>query len=371
LVSDEIFVWFTEMFSVACTLMCAVGGFGNVMVIRTFLSMGLKDGVTLSFVFLAVSDFVYLLTMAAHAVALGMFVAEKKTDYKVFFSIEPFGVYIFATNLGIMFYLITVLITTFLAIVRCLCVAMPLKFKKSFTRRTSVATLVAFSLIAVASYLPILVYMKMAVEFDPRVNCTRYVLWISPKRDEVKQAVWVSRDVFVTFVTQIVVIVCVVILTRSLKAASRFRNGSLQNQRPNSTTQNQRPNSTEQNNQRHISTERKQRPNSTTQNPRNNLTSTRHAEASGQVGGQPGKLSSKDTSVIQQVVLISVVYIVCNTPKILIDVTAMFVPEFTLGKSYQNLYLAVICIMEIFQAFNSSISISIYYKYNTKFRKQF
>ncbi|XP_013087165.2 uncharacterized protein LOC106071570 [Biomphalaria glabrata] len=358
-ISDGQFILFIEIFSIVCSSVSLLGSFGNVVVIRTFKYMGLKDGVTLSFIFLAASDLAYLLTIASQAASLGLHGVEKKNQLTVFYSVDPFGIYIFLTNLGIMIYLMTVLVTTFLAIARCLCVAIPLKFKNWFSKKTSVVFFVAFCIVSIVTYIPVLIYMKMIKAYDTRVNATRYVLWISPKREEIKQAVWISRDVFVTFFTQLVVIACVVILTRSLRTASKFRQTSaayslrqrLDRQVTIFTTETQASLKGSGQSQKHLNA----RSDSFT-----SVSASNH---------KVERLSSKDISVVQQVVLISTVYIVCNMPKICIDVTGMFVPEFTLGKSYQNLYLAFICVMEIFQLFNSSIGIFIYYNYNTKFRK--
>ncbi|CAL1537005.1 unnamed protein product, partial [Lymnaea stagnalis] len=354
LISDQQYFIFSEIFSTVCTCVSVLGCLGNLVTIRTFISMGVKDGVTLSFVFLTVSDLAYLVAMAAHAVALGLYVLERKGAYKVWFPVEPFGVYVFFSNVGILLYLLTMMTTTFLAVVRCMCVAMPLKFMNVFTKKSSILILSVFFVIAVASYFPILVFMRMVTEFDERVNATRSVLWISPRRDKVKEAVWISRDVAVTFVTQVIVTVCVIVMVKSLRTAAKFRQNFANILTPSKPTF--------QKNLQIFSVldingnGPGQKEHETPSAEKNNI-------------AYSNKLSLKDMSVVKQVVLISVVYIVCNTPKILVDVTAMFVSDFTLGKSYQNLYLVVISLMELSQALNSSSSIIIYYRYNSRFRK--
>ncbi|KAK6986167.1 fMet-Leu-Phe receptor [Biomphalaria glabrata] len=357
-ITDSQFIIFTEIFSIVCSSASLLGSFGNLLVIKTFKYMGLKDGVTLSFVFLAASDLTYLLTMAVQGAALGLHGIEKKNEFKVFYSVDPFGIYIFLANLGILIYLVTMSITTFLAIARCLCVAMPIKFKNWFRRKTSVVMFVVFCIVSIVSYAPILMFMKMVKAYDARVNTTRYILWISPKREKIKQAVWISRDVFVTFLTQLIVVACVIILTRSLRAAAKFRHTTTAYSLPNSLAT-----------QAAIFTTHAKENNGESGLIESHLNSRSDILTARDTRHQCEKLSPKDISVVQQVVLISTVYIVCNMPKICIDVTGMFVPEFTLGKSYQNLYLAFICVMELFQLFNSSIGILIYYNYNTKFRK--
>ncbi|CAL1531188.1 unnamed protein product, partial [Lymnaea stagnalis] len=337
--SDKNYLIFCDIFSIACLLISVVGSVGNVVSIKVFISMGLRDGVTTSFVFLVTADLIYLVVMAAHAVALQLFVIEKKSQYRTWFNVDPFGVYIVFANIANLIYFETITITTMLAVVRCMCVAMPLKFKNVFNRGTSSVASFVFCVLGLASYLPVLVYMALIPGYDPRVNATRSVLWISPQREESKHAVWITRDVSFTFASEVVVIVCVIVMARRIRAASRFRQMSTLNglNKPESITRKGPSTKTSQKNAR----------------LRQNLSKT----------------SNRELSVVKQVVLISTVYIVSNAPKIVFVIVSFFYTEFTLGKSYQNLYLVGVSSMEFFQTCSSSINIFIYYKFNTKFRK--
>ncbi|XP_059153486.1 uncharacterized protein LOC131939289 [Physella acuta] len=354
LVTDQDYILMCGIINILSVMVSVPGCVGNILAIKTFIRMGLKDGVTISFMFLSLSDLLYLLVLLAHSIASGFYLTEMQTGYRIWFAIEPFGVYIFLTNAGILVYLLTVLTTTFLAVVRCICVSMPLHFKNTFTRRRSICVLAAFCLVSVASYLPILVYMEMKPEFDRRVNSTRAVLWISSRRDKIKENVWIVRDVFVTFMTQLVVSVCVIVMVRCLNTASRFRDKF----RDRSLSFSFHRNSTAS-------------PTSSIRSVTETVPTPTETIPSPSSGGaaRPSKLSSKELAVVSQVVLISLAYIFCNTPKILIDVAVMFVPELTLGKLYQNLYLFVINVMELVQACNSSIAFLVYMRYNSKFKK--
>ncbi|KAH9507703.1 hypothetical protein Btru_053496 [Bulinus truncatus] len=127
---DDSYVIFTEIISVSCSLSLA-GIVGNILAIKTFVSIGLKDGVTISFMFLAISDLLYLISVSANSISLWFYATEKRQRFKKWFSIDPFGVYIFSANAGIMLYLLTVLTTTFIAVIRCMCVAVPLGSRTS------------------------------------------------------------------------------------------------------------------------------------------------------------------------------------------------------------------------------------------------
>lgn len=354
LMADETYVWICLVFSIVCTVLSLFGIVGNALAIRAFLSMGLKDGVTISFLFLSFSDLAYLTALAVHAVSLGFAMVERWTNYQTWFKVEPFGVYIFFSNVGILIYLLTVLTTTYLAVAKCMCVAMPLHFKNTFTKKRTLVILTVFLVLSVGSYLPILVYMRMVEKFDPRTNSTRSVLWISSKRDDVRDYVWLARDVTVTFVTQIIVTVCVIIMVRCLRAASNFRQKFI-GQRVCLT--------------RKVIATQVSSFNKTSTNRTYIQTVSETIQFPPLASPPSVKLSSAEVSIIQQVVLISFVFIGCNTPKLLVDLTAMLVSDFTLGKPYQNVYLTTISLMELCQAFNSSISFIIYHKYNTSFRQ--
>ncbi|XP_059153487.1 uncharacterized protein LOC131939290 [Physella acuta] len=342
LISDENFVLLCAVINILVTVVSVLGCLGNALAIKTFLAMDLKDGVIVSFLVLAGSDLAYLVTMVADSVSLGFYLAEMTSQYRTWFPVEPYGVYIYLINLGILLHLLTVLTTTFLAVARCICVALPYSFKDLFSRRRSIWVHVTFCLLTVGSYVPVLAFMDMTPEVDARVNATRVVLWVSSKRDVIKENVWIVRDVFVTFMTQLVVTVCVFVMVRCLRAASDLRHKL-----------------------RHYSTNLS---GSVRQGSGTPTGYPRRGQGTQEPTGYP-RLARKELSVVMQVVLISVVYIVCNLPKVTIDITAILVSEFTLGRSYQNMYLVAISVMELFQASGSSLNILVYLRYNSLFRR--
>ncbi|CAL1531189.1 unnamed protein product [Lymnaea stagnalis] len=299
--SDENYVLFCDFFSITNLILAFMGCLGNVTAIKVFVSMGLKDGVTLSFLFLTTTDLLYLITMAIHSVALQLFVIEKKTSHGTWFWIEPFGIYIFFANIGNLIYFVTIMITTLLAVVRCLCVATPFRFKHMFNRKTSFMTCIVFCVLATSSYLPVLVYMSLAQAFDPKVNATRVLLWISPKREFVKQVVWISRDVSATFATEAIVIACIIIMARSIRATIQFRQASTLNGLNNFEDTNAKRYSS--NGSGNVNNDQKS-----------------NFKSSGRGSSQRSnsvKLSHKEMSIVQQIILISLVYILSNMPKII------------------------------------------------------
>lgn len=158
------------------------------------------------------------------------------------------------------------------------------------------------------------------------------MLWVAPNRDAIKHRVWSLTDIVLPLTTQIIVLVCLIVMADKLRKSLKFRQTF---KTSDETKENKLPKSSD------MATNKKTSSN----------------------------VSKKDMKVVKQVMLISAVYIVCNTPKIFINVTALLVSDFTLGTRYQNLYLVLNSIRSLFETVNSSASLPIYYSYNGKFRK--
>lgn len=344
LLTGEQYIIIMESCSIVWIVLSFLGIISNVINVRTFIIMGLHDGMTLSFMVLSVFDMAYLIASFCLGVSVSFYITELK--YKTRFQIEPYGVSIFFANIMILLNVTNVLTTTFLAVARCLCVAKPLHFKNYFTLKRTVIFLTSFAVLAVATYSPILVNMGMVNKHDSVTNITRPVLWVSQNRELIKDVVWAVIDMALPFTTQLVVAICVIIMTTSLRASSKFRQASALTLKKICHKNNDMSDHS-----------------TNTERNKNKMA------ASNSSSGVNEKLTSKDRRVVQQVILISVLYIICNTPKILISVIGTIEPEFTIGKRYGKLYLGVNSLRKHFEIFNSAVNTIIYFKYNNKFRK--
>lgn len=309
-----------------------LGIVSNVINIKTFVAMGLNDGVTVSFLALSVFDLIFLIASFCQAASASFNVIE--TSSSILFPVDPFGVTIFFGNVMILINVTNVLSTTFIAVARCMCVAKPLHFKNSFTVKRTVYFMAGFAFFAVAIYTPVLANMGMVARLNNKTKMLRSVLWLSPFRESIKNVVWMLIDMILPVITEFVVLFCVLVMANSLRASSRFRQSSVAQQFNKHIDRNQ-------------------------QYTKDNQVSSNAAS---------DKLSVKDSRVIMQVVLISLVYIICNTPKFLVSTGGLIEPEFRLGKRYSNLYLSFNCFRKHFEIINASINTFIYYGYNTKFR---
>lgn len=332
LVSHQQYLYILESYCEALTVHAFVGIVSNIINIRTFCAMGLTDGITVSFLSLSIFDLAYMVPSFLLGISVALTVIEKRTHAT--FSVDPHGVNIILANVIVLVNITNVLTTTFIAVARCMCVAKPLHFKHWFTIGKTLGFICLCVIVSVVSYVPVIANMGIVRQFDHKKNITRPTLWFSSKQDSVKVITGIVIEMMLPFVTQFIVVICVMIMAYNLRLSAKFRQSAALVSENVTFVLNQKQKAT---------------PCSTVTVPIN-------------------KLAGKDVRVVQQVVLISLVYIICNTPKMILSMAAVTVPEFTVGKRYSNLYLSVNMLRQQFDMFNSSVNTFIYYRFNTKFR---
>ncbi|CAL1537001.1 unnamed protein product, partial [Lymnaea stagnalis] len=336
-------------FCVVRSVLSVLGAAGNIINIDTFISMGISDSMVVTMLFMAVFDLLHLIAMLSRAVSFVFYVVENTRGFSMWFPVDPYGVYVFFGHAGRIPYTMVALTTTYLAVTRCMCVARPLQFKTTFTTRLSVIILSSLAILSVATYVPILVYMAMLPGFDPKINATRPLLWISPQRDFVKKIVWTIRDVVLPVATLFTVIICATVMSERLLASTRFRQSHF-----------------------HVA-ELAQHVHQSAEIPI--IHTIAHPCERPTVKNTSGtteisvKLCAKDLRIVQQMILISVVFVVCNIPEMFVSFVSLLEPDFGLGRPYSNIYMTAISLEYFFRTVHSSCHIFIYYKYSAKYRR--
>ncbi|GFO31919.1 chemosensory receptor c [Plakobranchus ocellatus] len=319
----------------ACISM--LGLITNVINIKIFLAMrAFDDGVTLTLLLLSVSDL--CVCFVAAGISMSAFLHSQETKWLTqiifnadstgqsqtsgfFFPVEPTYIAIVGHHTFQIFNLITILLTIYLAVARCLCVMYPFKFRNIITVRKTLLVSAIFFITSLGIRLPLITHSGVALKFDPRINSTRYKLWVHPNRETIKDALWIYVDSPVSVGAQITLSVCIVIMVKVLRAAADFRSkASAAND-----TETDRDDSKE-------------------------------------------KLTPKDARIIKQLFLVSSIFIICNTPKLLTFLTAAIEPDYDLGGRYQNLYQISVSVLVLFDTINSSLNMFVYYFYNAKFK---
>ncbi|GFO13529.1 chemosensory receptor c [Plakobranchus ocellatus] len=219
--------------------MCMLGLITNVINIKIFLAMrAFDDGVTLTFLLLSVSDLCVCFVAAGISMSAFLHSQETKwlkqiifnddgTDHSqtigFFFPVEPTYIAIVGHNTFQIFNLITILLTIYLAVARCLCVMYPLKFRNIITAKKTLLVSAIFLMTSLGIRLPLMTHSGISFKFDPRINATRHRLWVHPNRETIKDALWISVDSPFCVGAQITLSVCIVIMAKVLRAAANFR----------------------------------------------------------------------------------------------------------------------------------------------------
>ena len=297
------------------------GFISNITNIIIFLKVGLKENVSTLLLSLSVSDLIYLTLITP--TMCGMFFLAYAKDYPWPFD-ERILRFLFYWP-AITVYDISAFISVSLGVVRCACVAMPLKFKLVFTKSRTVKWVLFLVVLAVGLRIPVLLVFRIAYRTDPATNVwTVYLEEISNQDDMFHINDILNRGVIIYF-NFITMVACICILSFKLQQASLIRQ-------------------------------------SCTIQP---------SQSSGPVAK---KLSTqkqpqaKDLQVIKSVVLVCIIFIFSHLPFLIVSTYRLFDPNFTDGRRLHNLMALFLQVSLTFSYLNASVNIFVYYNYNSKYR---
>jgi hypothetical protein len=239
-------------------------------------------------------------------------------------------------NSAVLLNITNTLATTFFAVARCMCVARPLHFKDTFTRNRTVVFNIGSAVFTVVTYTPIMVNIAMLPRTDTKTNLTRISLWLSKDREAIKDGVFLVTNTLLPFLTEIIIIVCVFVMANSLRSSLKFRQASSLTAK---------------------SVVFRTRTPASSEKIQDSITTA------------SDKKSNKDQRVVQQVILISLFYICCNTAKILLSSGGFIELHFRTIVLYFRMYISAYSLQKCLEVGNASVNTFIYYSYNTKFRK--
>ncbi|CAL1546006.1 unnamed protein product [Lymnaea stagnalis] len=328
IITDVDFIICMGVFAGLDMVLSTWGLLANTINVKTIAAMGPDDGVTVSFLYLSLSEGLCCLLAFGQKLAMAFWVMEMATGYAAWFHVNPYVFNVLLGNIRTSFFMIPVLVTTFLAVAKCLCVVKPLGFRGMFPARTTHWVMISICVFSLVSYLPVITTIFVVDQFDEAVNATRLTVRFSPERPLIQNIINTSRESFTALASQIVIVVCIVIMTRALLRAVKLRDELRSGKLSEMVLCNS-----------------------------DDLTTRK-----------TNRLSGKELRVIIQVTLISIVYIVSNTPKILVFLAIASVPELSQGGLYQNLYDVILKSKAHSELYLSAFNIFIYYKYNSKYR---
>ncbi|GFN90201.1 chemosensory receptor c [Plakobranchus ocellatus] len=297
-----------------------------------------NDGVTLTFWFLSLSDLCVCLTSSGMCICTFLVSQESKwlsrvrvtgnTDYSkkigALFFFNPSYIGMLCFQMFGIFQLVTTFLTIYLAVTRSLSVLHPIKFRNIITVKKTLLVSAIFFFLSMASRFPDVTHFGVSLNFDPRINATRYTLWMHPNREIIKDITWTFVDGLVCAGAQITLLVCVFIMVKVFRVAAKFKSKA-----------------------------------SVVSFSESNLNKS------------PQQLSTKDARIIKQLVLVSSMFIICNTPKLATFLSSTFEPQFDLGGRFRLIYKVSATILVVSDTINSSINMFVYYFYNARFKSIF
>ena len=324
LTTSEIFSYLIYVFKLIVNpSLGLVSIFFNIINMIVFYKMGLSDGVAQNFFILALSDCLAAVTSLVNSTAhlartiIRSFIGYGGVEQVVHIVFQ--GSY-YSLPFPQNYSLIT---TVVIAVVRCCCVAMPLKVKHLITVRRQLAAILFLSGIATSILVYVLAPIKLFQVLNLATNSTE--AYFSGAR-------WQTYTIFNNiscYGSFTICITCVIILSTSLNKASRFRDSS--------------------------------------------TTSTSVSMSYSNISAPDPKAKERlrNLRVVRTVVLVCIIFIVCNVPTIVLYLLMAHMEGFGPGGKYYLAQVFNIMIAEMFLLISGCLNTFIYVLYNTRYRDIF
>lgn len=298
------------VFEIAGLVISPLGIIFNIVTIIVFVKLGFKDKMNITLVILAVADTTILLTLIGYSTVLSPPVLRDVTHMDIIDALS----YLFGW-LNVLTTRVAGCLTAFITLERFVCVAIPFKVKKIFTKKNTILFAVSVYVVLIAYSTPMFVANNIGPRFNALYNETVVGLVTSADSSVLES---ISRGMNVT--TEVISFLLVTFFTLGL-IHSFFRS-----------------------------------------------TKWRISALSGREGGS---MSNRDRKLVKMVLFISLVFIGCCLPSVSADIVMLFVKEFTINGKEKFLFLVADAIFFDLSAINSTVNIFIYLKMSSKFSRAF
>ncbi|XP_076441549.1 uncharacterized protein LOC143280759 [Babylonia areolata] len=292
-------------------LLFLLGVPGNILSAAVFYRQGLRERINMCVFCLAVAD-VMVITVT--------FLISVEDIYRILIgSLNFFTKYIVGLT-G--FIRVSMFLSAVIAAERCFCVVSPLRAQRMLSTRTLALIIVFISSVLLMGLMVITTTKRTEVcVFDPRTNSTSLVLTFTEFYKENKKVV----DVFSTMVYGTVlpafffvfIVVTTSITVLKLKSAASWRQQT--------------------------------------------------SSASSQ-GGGPGRLDSHTVALTRMLIATSVLFVVCLSPILMVEMATFLVPGLMPGGQYRNLRTIMWRVINVCRCVNSSLNFFVYCYMGSRFR---
>ncbi|XP_013080946.2 uncharacterized protein LOC106066463 [Biomphalaria glabrata] len=290
----------------------------NVLNAITFCKIGLRDGVNITFLILSVSDLAFVALDTCQGIASVIALSPWQKDLPV--SMLTIGVimqyykYIFLDA--------STCLETYLAITRCCCVAMPLKFKNMFTFQRTVFINAVILMCNTVFRIPLLSSYYLTWQTNPFTNLTKLTFYPYSHFQILNFIELVVARTVCPVIFLFISSVCSLILARSLIQASLNRN-------------------------------------------RMTYVTGYHDDVN---NGNGHALKAKEIQLVKAVTLVIILSGFLQLILSLFSLAQVAIPEFFPGMVYANLHIVITYVVNHLIILHCAYKIGIYYLFNTRFR---
>ncbi|KAK3759583.1 hypothetical protein RRG08_020950 [Elysia crispata] len=351
----------------------------NILNIVVFNKTGARDNVTVSFMALSVTDLLYLVGISPFCTVLTIvFYVEEKLGIKLNWLIDKEALAHPSYWYSFVFYETSILITVYISVVRCACVAIPFTVKNIFTSRRAIVTFITFFISVLLLRVPVFMTKRVMREFDPISNTTKVVYkelddgGLSEKLHDI-----MNRNIL-NWSSIVIVIACLVVMVTKLRTSARFRSSAGATHPAETQTG---PSDVDLNNAQATSSE---------QDPGKQISESKSSTQTGQTKTFKGKklpssekkkqqmLSNREAQVVRVVILVAAVFVTCQTPLMAYTLVRRFESqfdnveadgEFMQFSKYLYLFSLITNIASLFTLINASVNIVIHYNFNSRYRE--
>lgn len=312
-ISDQVIHYiYSVQLAIVCASLCLFGITTNMFNIIVFVKMRFKETTNIALLGLAISDTFALLSLLWICICVNpLFRYADSVDLLTFEIQHKTGGW---THM--IFTRVTAVITFYITLERCLCIAFPLKIKTILTPTRVLIIIVGIYCLIVGSLGSNYGNFDLGWKFSPEFNRTMLGVIYRDNRVIVQTVAYFLNVVYVV-IPFTGVIICSSILIWKLKQRSKFLHSSTTSE----------------------------------------LDKTRG--------------NSRDNQVMKMVVYVAVIFIGSFTPSVLLFFAMAINPELNLNRSQENLFMFLATMMYTMNAINSSVNFFVYIRMSSKFSETF
>ncbi|XP_059155783.1 uncharacterized protein LOC131940895 [Physella acuta] len=197
-----------------------LGLLANLLNILTFPQLGFNDSINVSFFILSIVDFLFLIcsSLINTFTAIGLYASQATPTVKM----HALSGYL--TWYRHILFNTSVCVQTYIAVARCCCVSIPLKFKNFFNVRKALVMFCIIVVVNVTTNITLFTSQGVSWQWNPVLNVSQLTSWYAPDWTLYKYINDIGNRTLFPIVALVTSGVCAAILIRALYRASKFRN---------------------------------------------------------------------------------------------------------------------------------------------------